>query len=198
MSARPSKNLESVDGGSLVNTISTLPVTSTPLKSSHLNSGRGDAVAHEDGLAFEARIGALRLAVAHKVVAPLEVDALAPYGAAQGGVGLGLDADQRDLLVVGAVLARGFCSGQRELSGDVFRRKFAAALSRDRGLPADRWPGSGCARECARRKWRNPVPLGAQVRRKSAVNLMMPRIPSNRRGTITSNPIDLGMIDLVS
>src|ERR1039458_3887061 len=39
VSARPSKNLGSVDVGSLVKRTRTLPVTSTPLKSSHLYSG---------------------------------------------------------------------------------------------------------------------------------------------------------------
>ena len=50
-------------------------------------------------------------------------------GGAQRGIGLRLDAHQRDLLEVGAVVAGRFGAGQRELGGDVLGGDIAAALA---------------------------------------------------------------------
>src|ERR1019366_6795899 len=90
---------------------------------------RGDAVAHENGLRIELRIGLLGLADTYEIVEPFEVDLLARGGRAQSGIGLGLHAYQRDSLKPGAVVARRFGAGEFELRGDVLGGQVAPALA---------------------------------------------------------------------
>ena len=87
---------------------------------------RRDAVADEDRVRVEGRAVALAHVDAHQVVEQLEIDLLAAGRRGDLRLGLRGDAHQRHLLEVGAILARRFGAGRRQLPRDVFRGQVAA------------------------------------------------------------------------
>ena len=91
--------------------------------------GRGDAVACKHSLRLEGCVCLLGLAHAHEIGEPLEVDRRAGGGRGEGGIGLSLDAHERDFLEVAAVVARRFGAGERELGGDILGGDIAAPLA---------------------------------------------------------------------
>lgn len=78
----------------MVKTSSSWPLTSRPLKSSNLNSRRGDAVAGEYRLHLESCVRLPGLADAHGIVEPFEIQSLTTGRRGEGSLGLSLDAGQ--------------------------------------------------------------------------------------------------------
>ena len=83
---------------------------------------------HENRVRIDPRVGFLLIRHADEIVEPSERDRLAAgHGRGELCVRLRRDADQRQILEIGPVVAGWFCASQRELGGDVFRRKIASA-----------------------------------------------------------------------
>ena len=92
--------------------------------------GGVDAVADVDNFGVDVGGGLLGLVVGYVFVEGLEIDILALcWDKHEAGVGARCDAYHGDLLHVGALVAGGLQSVERELGGDVLGGDVAAALS---------------------------------------------------------------------
>ena len=86
-----------------------------------------DAVADEDGLAVEGVVFLLIFRGADEVLHPLERGFEAVLGSGERGVGAGGDADERNGLKEGALIAGRLEAVEGELRGDIFGGQFTAA-----------------------------------------------------------------------
>jgi hypothetical protein len=91
--------------------------------------GCGNAMAYEDGRAFEALLGLLGKAGAHEIAAPLKIDVPALPGRAHTSIGLRIDTHQRHFLEIGSIVAGRLGASLGELIGNIFRSQVATPLA---------------------------------------------------------------------